>query len=294
MPVKNGDFIKLEYTGKIIETGDIFDTTNEELAEEKGIHSDKKTYGPISVIVGGGHLLKGMENALVDMEAGEEKTIELPPEEAFGARDPKLMQLVPMSEFKKQGIKPQVGMAITSQGNTGIVRSVSGGRVRLDFNHELAGKNLEYQIKVVEIIEDDTEKVKSLIDLHYPNPNLDSEKHKIEIDDDKVVIAMDEMAKFDQRPYMDVTMARFRIARDIQDNMDITTVEFVDSFVKKDEVQESTEESPAEEVSTEKTANEVVSAEDVSTEELATEEISAEEVSTEEVPEKLPEDEGKE
>jgi FKBP-type peptidyl-prolyl cis-trans isomerase SlyD len=129
MPVKNGDFIKLEYTGKVIETGDIFDTTDEEIAEEKGIHSDKKTYGPISIIVGGGHVLKGMETALEGMEKGDEKTIELPPEEAFGERDPNLIQLVPMSEFKKQGKKPQVGMAITSEGNTGIIRSVSGGRV---------------------------------------------------------------------------------------------------------------------------------------------------------------------
>jgi len=264
MPVKNGDFIKLEYTGKIIETGDIFDTTDEELAEEKGIHSDKKTYGPLSVIVGGGHVLKGMETALEGMEEGEEKTIELPPEEAFGERDPNLIQLVPMSEFKKQGITPQVGMAITSEGNTGIIRSVSGGRVRLDFNHELAGKNLEYQVKVAEIITDDLEKIKSMIDLHYPAPNLDPEKHQVTMEDDKVVIAMDEMAKFDQRPYMEVTMARFRIARDIQENMDIATVEFVDSFTKKEEVEESTEE------------------------------VSAEEVSTEEVPEKLPEDEGKE
>ncbi|EKF84633.1 peptidylprolyl isomerase [Methanobacterium formicicum] len=260
MPVKNGDFIKLEYTGKITETGDIFDTTVEELAEENGIHSDKKTYGPISIIVGGGHVLKGMETALEGMEAGEEKTIQLTPEEAFGERDPGMIQLVPMSEFKKQGIKPQVGMAITSEGNTGIIRSVSGGRVRLDFNHELAGKNLEYQVKVVEIIEDDTEKIRSLIDLHYPAPNLDSEKHQVTIEDDKVIIAMDEMAKFDQRPYMDVTMARFRIARDIQENMDIATVDFIDSFTRKEEVEESTEE----------------------------------EVSTEEVPEKLTEEETKE
>ena len=260
MPVKNGDFIKLEYTGKITETGDIFDTTVEELAEENGIHSDKKTYGPISIIVGGGHVLKGMETELEGMEAGEEKTIQLTPEEAFGERDPGMIQLVPMSEFKKQGIKPQVGMAITSEGNTGIIRSVSGGRVRLDFNHELAGKNLEYQVKVVEIIEDDTEKIRSLIDLHYPAPNLDSEKHQVTIEDDKVIIAMDEMAKFDQRPYMDVTMARFRIARDIQENMDIATVDFIDSFTRKEEVEESTEE----------------------------------EVSTEEVPEKLTEEETKE
>jgi FKBP-type peptidyl-prolyl cis-trans isomerase 2 len=269
MPVNNGDFIKLEYTGKITETGDIFDTTDEEIAEKNGIHSDKKTYGPLSIIVGGGHVLKGMEDALVDMESDEEKTIQLTPEEAFGERDPGMIQLVPMSEFKKQGIKPQVGMAITSEGNTGIIRSVSGGRVRLDFNHELAGKNLEYQVKVVEIIEDETEKVKSMIDLHYPAPNLDSEKHQVTIEEDKVIIAMDEMAKFDQRPYMDVTMARFRIARDIQENMDVATVEFVDSFTRKEEVEESTEEAPVEDVSTE-------------------------EVPTEEVPEKLTEEETKE
>lgn len=281
MPVKNGDFIKLEYTGKVIETGDIFDTTDEELAEEKGIHSDKKTYGPISVIVGGGHVLKGMEDALVDMKDGEEKTIQLPPEEAFGERDPKLVQLVPMSEFKKQGIKPQVGMAITSEGNTGIIRSVSGGRVRLDFNHELAGKNLEYQMKVDSVIEDDVEKVKSLIDLHYRTPNLDAEKHQVDIEDDKVVIAMDEMAKFDQRPHMEITMDRFRIARDIQDNMDIKTVEFVESFTKKEEAEESTEEASTEEIP-----------EEVSTEEVS-EEVSTEKASTEEVPEKLPEDEVK-
>ncbi|MDD3754080.1 MAG: FKBP-type peptidyl-prolyl cis-trans isomerase [Methanobacterium sp.] len=264
MPVKNGDFIKLEYTGKVQETGDVFDSTSEEVAEEKGIHSDEKTYGPVSVIIGGGHVLKGMEEALVGMAEGEEKTIELTPEEAFGERDPKLIQLVPMSEFKKQGIKPQVGMAITSEGNTGIIRSVSGGRVRLDFNHELAGKNLEYQVKVVGIIEDDAEKVKSLINLHYRTPNLDNEKHQVDIEDDKIVISMDEMAKFDQRPHMEVTMDRFRIARDIQDNMDIKTVEFVDSFVKKEEVEESPEE------------------------------VSAEEVSTEDVPEKLPEEEKQE
>jgi hypothetical protein len=118
--------------------------------------------------------------------------------------------------------------------------------------------------KVVGIIEDDAEKVKSLINLHYRTPNLDNEKHQVDIEDDKIVISMDEMAKFDQRPHMEVTMDRFRIARDIQDNMDIKTVEFVDSFVKKEEVEESPEE------------------------------VSAEEVSTEDVPEKLPEEEKQE
>ena len=63
------------------------------------------------------------------MKEDEEKTVEITPEEGFGLRDPKLLQLIPMGEFKKQGMKPEVGMAITSDGTTGIIRSVSGGRV---------------------------------------------------------------------------------------------------------------------------------------------------------------------
>jgi FKBP-type peptidyl-prolyl cis-trans isomerase SlyD len=150
-----------------------------------------------------------------------------------------------MREFKKQGIKPQVGMAITSEGHTGIIRNISGGRVTVDFNHELAGKTLEYDLKVEEIIDDNTDKVKSMIQLHYPNTNLDLEKHQITFEDNKVIIQMDDMAKFDQKPYMDVTMARFRIARDIYGNMDeIKKVEFVDVFEQKEKEEEKPEESP--------------------------------------------------
>ncbi len=234
MAVKEGDFIRLEYTGKVQETGNVFDTTDENVAEEAGIKLDNKSYGAIPIVVGGGHVLKGLDEALIGMEEGEEKTVEITPEEGFGLRDPKLLQLIPMGEFKKQGMKPEVGMAITSDGTTGIIRSVSGGRVRVDFNHELAGKNLEYNIKVIKEIEDDVDKVKSMIELHYSAPNLDSDKHDIQIIDGVVRIAMDEMAKFDKKPYMDITFARFRIARDIWENMEnIEKVEFVDVFEKK-------------------------------------------------------------
>jgi FKBP-type peptidyl-prolyl cis-trans isomerase SlyD len=245
MPVKKGDFIKLDYTGKIKETNDVFDTTNQEVAEKEGIVNENKNYGPIAIIVGGGHVLKSLEDAIEGMESGEEKNIEIAPEDGFGERNRDLLQLVPMREFKKQGIKPQVGMAITSEGHTGIIRNISGGRVTVDFNHELAGKTLEYDLKVEEIIDDNTDKVKSMIQLHYPNPNLDLEKHQINFEDDKVIIQMDDMAKFDQKPYMDVTMARFRIARDIYGNMEeIKKVEFVDVFEQKDKEEEKPEESP--------------------------------------------------
>ena len=269
MAVKEGDFIRLEYTGKVQETGDVFDTTDENVAEEASIKLDNKSYGAIPIIVGGGHVLKGLDEALIGMEEGEEKTVEITPEEGFGLRDPKLLQLIPMGEFKKQGMKPEVGMAITSDGVTGIIRSVSGGRVRVDFNHELAGKNLKYNIRVVKEIEDDIDKVKSMIELHYSAPNLDSDKHDIQIVDGVVRIAMDEMAKFDKKPYMDVTFARFRIARDIWENMEnVEKVEFVDVFEKKVE-----EEAEAAEIAEEVIAEEAV--------EEAVEKVEAEEIAEE-------------
>lgn len=245
MPVKNGEFVKLEYTGKVQETGDVFDTTDEKVAEEAGIFVENKSYGAIPIIVGAGHLLKGLDEELIDLEEGDEKTISLTPEEAFGERDPKLVQLIPMKEFKKQGMKPEVGMTISSEGVTGKIRSISGGRVRVDFNHELAGKSLEYHVKVAEIITEDKEKIKSMIELHYPNPKIDIEKTEITIEDGVAKISMDEMAKFDNKPYMDITFARFRIARDVWENIEsIDKVEFVDVFEKK----APEEESEAEEV----------------------------------------------
>jgi len=275
MAVKEGDFIRLEYTGKVQETGDVFDTTDENVAEEADIKVDNKTYGAMPIVIGGGHVLKGLDEALIGMEEGEEKKVEITPEEGFGLRDPKLLQLIPMGEFKKQGMKPEVGMAITSDGVTGIIRSVSGGRVRVDFNHELAGKNLVYIIKVVKEIEDDVDKVKSLIELHYKAPNIDPEKHDIQIADGIIRIAMDEMAKFDKKPYMDVTFARFRIARDIWENMEnIEKVEFVDVFEKKAEEAAEAEEI-AEEVIVEEALEEAV--EKAEAEEIAEEVLTEEE-----------------
>ena len=75
-----------------------------------------------------------------------------------------------MKEFKKQNIKPFVGMPLSLDGQHGIVRTVDGGRVRVDFNHELAGKDIIYEIEIVDTIDDNVEKIKGLIEVCYGNP----------------------------------------------------------------------------------------------------------------------------
>lgn len=243
MAINNGDFVRLNFTGKVQENDEIFDTTFEDVAKEADLFNENKEYKPIPIIVGGNHLLPAIEEAIVGLEEGDSKTIEIDSENAFGPRNRQLIQLIPMKEFKKQGMTPVPGMIITSEGNTGKILTVNGGRVKVDFNHELAGKDLIFDVDVVEIIDNDEDKIKSMIELHYATPNMDIDKTVVDIDGDVVNITLDEITKFDQqRSYMEVTMARFKIAKDIWDNTEFEKVNFVDSFGKKQEEDEESEE----------------------------------------------------
>ena len=163
MAVDNGDFVRVNFTGKVKDTEEVFDTTYDEVAQEVGLFDENKTYKPIPIVVGGNHLLPAIEEAIIGLEEGETKHVEVDADNAFGPRDPKMVQLVPMKEFKKQGMTPFPGMKIQSEGNTGKILTVNGGRVKVDFNHELAGKDLVYDVEVTEIIADEEEKIKSFV-----------------------------------------------------------------------------------------------------------------------------------
>ncbi len=243
MAIKDGDFVRVNFTGKIKENDEVFDTTFDEIAQEAEIFDENKTYKPIPIVVGGNHLLPAIEEEIVGLDAGDRKTVEVDSENGFGPRDPKAIQLIPMKEFKKQGMTPYPGMRISAEGGEGRILTVNGGRVKVDFNHPLAGKDLIYDVEVTEIIEDSEEKIKSMIELHYSNPNVDLEKTEISIEDGVVNIQLDEMAKFDQQSYMDITFARFRIAKDIWENIEeVTKVNFVDAFEKREESDDEEEE----------------------------------------------------
>jgi len=242
MAIKNGDFVRINFTGKEKENEEIIDTTYEEIAIEADIFNDKKEYKPIPIVVGGNHLLPRIEESIVGLDVGDNITVEIASEDAFGPRNPSAVQLIPMKEFKKQGMTPYPGMRISSGGGEGRILTVNGGRVKVDFNHPLAGKDVVYDVEVIEIIEDTDEKIKSMIELHYSNPNADIDNTVIEINDGVLDIQLDDVCKYDQQSYMDITLARFKIARDIWNNIDeIEKVNFIDSFEKKIMEEESDE-----------------------------------------------------
>jgi len=165
--IKKGDFVEVEYTGSTKEDNLVFDTTSAEVAKKNNIYAEKMQYGPVVVCIGENQILEGLENELEGKETGKEYTIELTPEKAFGKKDAKLIRMIPVGAFKKQGIDPQPGLEVNIDGVMGLVRRVGGGRCLVDFNHPLSGKDIIYKIKANKIVTDDKEKVKSYLRLTF-------------------------------------------------------------------------------------------------------------------------------
>jgi peptidylprolyl isomerase len=161
--VNKGDFLKIEMTGTVEETGDVFETTSEEEAREAGMWDEKRTYGPRLVIVGDGFVLRGLDERLPGTPFDEEVEIQIPPEEAFGERNVTDVQMVPYRVLRSKGINPYVGAELEIDGRPAVIRSVGAGRVQVDYNHPLAGRIIIYKLKVVEHITDDKEKIMALI-----------------------------------------------------------------------------------------------------------------------------------
>lgn len=164
--MKKGDFVKIDFTGKVADTGEVFDLTSEEEARKEGIFNEKQTYGPTLVIVGSGMVIPGLEEKLLEMNVGEEKEFDIEPSRAFGPRSPKLMKIMSLGKFLEKKINPVPGLFVDIDGMQARVKSVSGGRVMVDFNHPLAGKRLHYRLKLVSQVTEPLEKVKSMLDYY--------------------------------------------------------------------------------------------------------------------------------
>ena len=167
MPIiKKQDFVEIEYTGRIKEDNMIFDTTQEKVAKENGLYDKNADYSPALICVGENNILKGLEDQIIGKEIGKDYTLEVGSDNAFGRKDAKLIQLIPTSKFRQQNIQPVPGLQLNIDGVFGVIKTVSGGRVLVDFNHPLAGKDLVYNVKINRIVDDNKEKINSLLKMH--------------------------------------------------------------------------------------------------------------------------------
>jgi len=162
--MKSGDFVYIDYTARINDSGEVFDTTKEDVARKEGIFNERVKYGPLPLIIDAGFTIAGLNEAIKEMNVGEKKKVLIPPEKAFGERNEELVKLIPEARFKEQDVDAIPGSYVMVNNLRGKIISVDGGRVKVDFNHPLAGKTLEYEIEIVKKVEEKEEKVRAIVD----------------------------------------------------------------------------------------------------------------------------------
>jgi len=137
---KIGDTVKVHYTGKL-EDGTVFDTSAER--------------GPLEFKIGEGQVIQGFEDAVIGMNPGEEKTVEIPADEAYGQRNEEMVADIGRDQFPEY-LSPEVGQQFQIRQQNGqiilvTVTEISEDTVTLDANHPLAGKDLTFEIQLLEI-----------------------------------------------------------------------------------------------------------------------------------------------
>ena len=139
--VKANDTVKVHYTGKLT-NGQVFDSSLER--------------EPLEFTLGQGMLIPGFENGILDMEVNQKKTLEIPSAEAYGDVKPELIQEVLKSELPAE-IEPKVGMGLVSKTPDGreiplVVSEIKEDSIMVDANHPLAGKDLIFEVELIEIV----------------------------------------------------------------------------------------------------------------------------------------------
>jgi peptidylprolyl isomerase len=189
MTFDKGSLILLDYTARIKDNGEIFETTIEEDAKKSNLYDPTRKYEPRLISVGEGWVLKGLDEALTSTDVGQKLSVEISPDKGFGERDTNKVRMIPQRKLGEKANEVKVGDVIELDDRTGIIRYIGSGRVQIDYNHRLASRVLVYDVNVIKKIESNEDKIKYLLKRRLP---LDDEKAKFEYNSDTVVIELSE------------------------------------------------------------------------------------------------------
>ena len=188
---QKGTLVLVDYTAKVKDSSDIFETTREADAKSSSIYDANVKYQPRLIAVGESWVLKGLDDALLNANVGDKLTIEVPPEKGFGTRDPSKVRMIPLRKLGDDAEKVSVGDAIEIDDKTGIIRFIGSGRVQIDYNHRFAGKTIVYDLNVIKSLDTDQDKIMGLLKRRFP---LDESKLKFEIKGTQVDVTIPEEA----------------------------------------------------------------------------------------------------
>jgi FKBP-type peptidyl-prolyl cis-trans isomerase SlyD len=160
--LQEGDFVELDYTARTVEGGDLVDTTDPEIAEAEGVGEDQE-FAPRTIVLGQGHLFQAVEDDIYGKEAGDSGSVTVSAEEAFGEYDENEVRTISKDKIPEDDRYP--GAHVDVGGEHGHVETIIGGRARVDFNHPLAGEDIEYEYEILREVEDREERAQGLISM---------------------------------------------------------------------------------------------------------------------------------
>ncbi len=240
MKVEDGDFVLVKITART-QKGQIFRVSSEDDAKKAGIYDEKEAkkgyYTPEFVIVGKpGFVNEGLTETIKEMSFFEKKSVRIPPTKAFGKRDPQKIERIGIAKFRRlnEGKNPEIGKEFIkqTQGQTqrGIVTNIVQGRVIVDYNHPLAGQNIDYNLEIIDKIEDFNEKIEYfMINKGIPKENVSDFQVSYIPKSKTLEITIPKMFLF-----QNLTYVKFGLAMDLQTYMgnELDDIKFIEIYEK--------------------------------------------------------------
>lgn len=191
MTFDKGSLILVDYTARVKDTEEIFDTTIEEDAKKHSIHEQNVKYQPKLVSIGevSYPVLKGLDEALAKTAVGDKLTVEVTPDKGFGERDSGKVRMIPIRKLGEDAEKVTVGDTIEVDNKRGIIRFIGSGRVQVDYNHRYAGKTILFDVNVIKSLDSPSDKVDGILKNRLP---VEDTKISFDLKDKEVSITIPE------------------------------------------------------------------------------------------------------
>ncbi|MBB6645862.1 FKBP-type peptidyl-prolyl cis-trans isomerase [Halobellus ruber] len=239
--IEDGDFVRLAYTLRTADDGEVVDTTDAEVAEDAEIDTDEYDFEPRIIVIGAGHVFESVDEALIGQAVGATGTVEVSAAEAFGEYDDDQVRTVSANKIDEENRYP--GAQVQIDGDQGRIITVVSGRARVDFNHPLAGEDLEYEYEILDLVDDREEQAGSLLGMYLqqsPEVRIETdvveEEQVVEVDDedDEVETELEVVENEQETLYIEATpqmtmnqqwmFSKQQIAQDVMDRLDLDRV----------------------------------------------------------------------
>ena len=220
--MEDGAIIHVDYDLFSGETGDLIETTREDIAKEYEMHQEGRTYSPMVCVVGNGNLIPGFETALKEAKVGTEVTVEIEPAEAYGEKDASMVETISIDKLRRAVQDPNslyLGAPVNINGRQGYLSYLAAGRARIDYNHPMAGKTLKYVFTIVKEVKGKEDKVLGLLESNSGHSGFE-----VSFKGDDLSIVLPQAMLFDTN----AAMLKFRLVTMIRDAVECGKISFVE------------------------------------------------------------------